>query len=371
MLSFPANLALIQLKQKSPIDTCEIHSKAIEAYCNTDKKVLCVSCILDDGHKSHDITSISKAALRQKDILNAYSGSILMNETLISKEEQELDTIGKNYKDTFEKIQEELHGYYENIKEAIQIREAENIDKMKAILQNELGGIENRHNSNQKQLCIIQSFKNELLRNEVENDLEIMSKASKRENLAKQACIKNNSMPKADPFVQFSRDNEANFFWKMIKQIFACAPKAKIQKKEENLPLALASAAFTKDLRSKPIDQEPKKQQNIKKDIKTKPKVIKTNKRPMQKAPTVVKRATLTLFDDDFRKECNTPKEQIELEWPDAIIKDANSDEDTFSMKSFDLASLCRTPKSYIYSISGFSDKSLVSVESFNFTTNT
>ena len=265
----------------------------------------------------------------------------------------------------------ELHGYYENIKEAIQIREAENIDKMKAILQNELGGIENRHNSNQKQLCIIQSFKNELLRNEVENDLEIMSKASKRENLAKQACIKNNSMPKADPFVQFSRDNEANFFWKMIKQIFACAPKAKIQKKEENLPLALASAAFTKDLRSKPIDQEPKKQQNIKKDIKTKPKVIKTNKRPMQKAPTVVKRATLTLFDDDFRKECNTPKEQIELEWPDAIIKDANSDEDTFSMKSFDLASLCRTPKSYIYSISGFSDKSLVSVESFNFTTNT
>ena len=103
VLSFPANLALIQLKQKSPIDTCEIHSKAIEAYCNTDKKVLCVSCILDDGHKSHDITSISKAALRQKDILNAYSGSILMNETLISKEEQELDTIGKNYKDTFER----------------------------------------------------------------------------------------------------------------------------------------------------------------------------------------------------------------------------------------------------------------------------
>jgi influenza virus NS1A-binding protein len=372
VLSFPANLALIQIKQKSPIDTCEIHSKAIEAYCNTDKKVLCVSCILDDGHKSHDITSISKAALRQKEILNTYSSSILANETLINKEEQELDQIGKSLKENFEKLQEEFHAIYETIKETIDQREAENTEKMKNVLQAELNGIENRHNLNQKQLCIIQSFKNELLRNEVESDLEIMSKASKRENLAKQASLKTSGLPKTDPCTQFSRDSEANFFWKMIKQVFACAPKAKVLKKEETVPLALATIAFTKDLRVRPSDLEKKPQQTLlKKELKAKPKSIKTSKKPVQKAPAIVKRATLTLFDDDFRKECTTPKEYSDQDWKENPPKENNSEDDTFSMKSFDLASLCRTPKSYIYAISGFSDKSLVSLECFNFLSNT
>ena len=101
---------------------------------------------------------------------------------------------------------------YDSIREAISIREAEVIEKMKQILQNELNNIENKHTANQKQLCIVQSFKNELLRNEAEGDLEIMSKALRREGLAKQACVKSNGIPKNDPFAQFSRDSEANFF---------------------------------------------------------------------------------------------------------------------------------------------------------------
>ena len=296
VLSFPANLALMTLKQQSPIETCEIHNKAIEAYCNTDKKVLCVSCILDDGHKSHDITSITKAALRQKDILNAYSGSVLMNEAIINKEEQDLDSGSKSIKDNFERIQEDLHSIYESIKDLIDLREKENTEKMKALMQAELVNIENRRTSNQKQLCTIQNFKSELLRNEVESDLEIMSKAAKRESLAKQACAKSVFAGKSDPFGQFSRDNEANFFWKMVKQVFSCAPKGKVEKKEESVPLALAAVAFTKDLRSK-VPEQAKKPQIIRKELNQKGKQVKVNKKPVVKGPTVVKRATLTLYE--------------------------------------------------------------------------
>lgn len=367
VLSFPANLALMTLKQQSPIETCEIHNKAIEAYCNTDKKVLCVSCILDDGHKSHDITSITKAALRQKDILNAYSGSVLMNEAIINKEEQDLDSSSKSIKENFDRIQEDLHSIYESIKELIDLREKENTEKMKSLMQAELANIENRRTSNQKQLCIIQNFKNELLRNEVECDLEIMSKAGKRESLAKQACAKSSFAGKSDPFGVFSRDNEANFFWKMVKQVFSCAPKGKVEKKEENVPLALAAVAFTKDLRGK-VQEQAKKPQIIRKELNQKGKQVKTNKKPVVKGPTVVKRATLTLYEEDFRKDSATPKESTE--WVEVPVKEYNSDDDTFSIKSFDLASLCRAPKSYIYAISGFSDKSLVSLECFNFTNN-
>jgi hypothetical protein len=135
------------------------------------------------------------------------------------------------------------------------------------------------------------------------------------------------------------------------------------------MPLALASVAFTKDLRSKPPEQQGKKPQLIKKELtQAKPKNLKPAKKPVVKGPTVVKRATLTLYEDDFRKDSSTPKESTE--WVEVPAKEYNSDDDTFSIKSFDLASLCRAPKSYIYAISGFSDKSLVSLECFNFASN-
>ena len=30
---------------------CEKHKKAIEAFCENDKQLLCIDCILQDGHK--------------------------------------------------------------------------------------------------------------------------------------------------------------------------------------------------------------------------------------------------------------------------------------------------------------------------------
>ena len=39
---------------------CKIHSKDIEAFCENDKTMLCVSCIIENGHKNHDLSSIEK-----------------------------------------------------------------------------------------------------------------------------------------------------------------------------------------------------------------------------------------------------------------------------------------------------------------------
>jgi hypothetical protein len=37
---------------------CETHFKKIEAFCMQDKVILCIDCILNDGHKNHEINSI-------------------------------------------------------------------------------------------------------------------------------------------------------------------------------------------------------------------------------------------------------------------------------------------------------------------------
>jgi len=39
---------------------CEIHNKNIEVFCENDKSLLCVNCILDLSHKNHKLTAINK-----------------------------------------------------------------------------------------------------------------------------------------------------------------------------------------------------------------------------------------------------------------------------------------------------------------------
>lgn len=39
---------------------CEIHCKNIEVFCETDKALLCVNCILESYHKNHTLTAINK-----------------------------------------------------------------------------------------------------------------------------------------------------------------------------------------------------------------------------------------------------------------------------------------------------------------------
>lgn len=45
---------------------CETHSKKIEAFCDLDKKILCIDCILNENHKSHEILAIDKATIKEK-----------------------------------------------------------------------------------------------------------------------------------------------------------------------------------------------------------------------------------------------------------------------------------------------------------------
>lgn len=45
---------------------CEAHDKKIEAFCDLDKKLLCIDCILNENHKNHEILSLEKACTKEK-----------------------------------------------------------------------------------------------------------------------------------------------------------------------------------------------------------------------------------------------------------------------------------------------------------------
>jgi hypothetical protein len=52
------------------ISLCENHGKKIEAFCDLDKKILCIDCILNENHKNHEILSIDKACYKEKYMLD-------------------------------------------------------------------------------------------------------------------------------------------------------------------------------------------------------------------------------------------------------------------------------------------------------------
>lgn len=56
--------------EKYNIDQCQMHSKLIEAYCVDDKSLMCISCILNDNHKKHNLVSIDDAYTIQTAIVD-------------------------------------------------------------------------------------------------------------------------------------------------------------------------------------------------------------------------------------------------------------------------------------------------------------
>ena len=97
----PKNLALITMFQqpkeiKQPIIVpttgvhgssyevqCEIHSKKLEAFCEDDRTLLCIDCILLDGHKAHDISPIPQSSEKERsDLHEKYQTACTQEEKL-------------------------------------------------------------------------------------------------------------------------------------------------------------------------------------------------------------------------------------------------------------------------------------------------
>ena len=64
-----------------PAGMCGIHQKKLEAFCEQDKKVLCIDCILSGDHKSHEILSLDRACTKEKQAFEAALASALSKES--------------------------------------------------------------------------------------------------------------------------------------------------------------------------------------------------------------------------------------------------------------------------------------------------
>lgn len=331
--AFPANLALLQLAKSTPRDNCEKHGKSLEAYCNTDKRMLCVTCILEDGHKSHNISSISKASGHQKQHLRSLRSLAEQNKEFLSKETAEIRTVSQNASVTYEKLSQEYRNLYQALKESINSREQEVIGQLKSTLDNYLNSLEQKQTTNKQQLDLIDKFTSEMDKVERESDIQVIDRFTQREQLGRQASAKQQGLPKTNAFSGFTPEAEASFLWKAIKQTFE-VPKTKSIKKPE------VQSVFPR---------------NLKTTVKNYSESLKSQNKKVPRKPKVVTKSI------DLYKELKEPWES-DL----SAVVGNESEEETLSINSLDLASLCRTPNNYIYTLSGFSDEALKSVELYD-----
>ena len=65
--NLPINMAILENREKKDHQKhilCSVHSKEIEAFCDDDKSMLCVNCIIENSHKNHNFSSIDKVFIR-------------------------------------------------------------------------------------------------------------------------------------------------------------------------------------------------------------------------------------------------------------------------------------------------------------------
>ena len=135
---------------------CKKHGKNQEAFCQDDKQLLCIDCILYSNHKSHEIKSINDSYKNAKeDLLNKQQKSFLieiqLNKNLldidieksgfISKLEERSNVISEFFNEISKLIQEKKSVLKNNLNQIVE-KIDKNIEKIKFEIINNLDLIE-------------------------------------------------------------------------------------------------------------------------------------------------------------------------------------------------------------------------------------
>lgn len=365
--ALPVNIALMRLKEKdTQTDICEKHSKQMEAYCASDSELLCVSCILEDGHKRHDITSISKAASKHRESLRTSKLSALLTDQALRKKQTDLQSLESSLKQDHAATLQTLTDLFTVLFEVIQMRQREVEDRLNTILSMEIEKLRQMHENNNVQIAGIRRLCEEVEEMESDTDIGVLRKVKEREGVVKACGGKVTAVLGSKPFAGFSKEAELNILWKLVKQRTATTTSAKPTKGQVPAP---AKPVITpkpgprgKESSTNPFEVSLVKPTESGKQGQTgnrkgKPGLVKLNTENSEAGLSV-----------DMGSEVN-----VLQDWKgdiSPITKGGFSfDDDALSMKSVDLSAFCRPPQSSIHIFGGISNSTKSSIEKLDLIT--
>ena len=362
--SLPVNIALMRLKQKDvQLDICEKHNKQMEAYCASDLELLCVSCILEDGHKRHDITSIAKAALKQRETMRNGKLSALLIDQAIRKKENDLQALETTIRQDHVATLQSLSDLFTTLQEVIRSRQHELEDRINAILTTELDKIQQSREANNTQLAAIQKLCDEVDQMESNTDISVLQKVKSRDGLLKVCSGKVTAVLGSRPFSGFSKEAELNNLWKIVKQ--RTAPVSAAPAKPTKTPLPLPTKTV-------PVAKPPPKTNNPFEVSVAKPADPSKQSSAPKKGKSGLIKLDLEQSDAGLSVDMGSELNVLQ-DWKgdlSPISKGGNSfDDDALSMKSVDLSTFCRPQQSSVLVFGGTSNAPISSIEKLDLMT--
>lgn len=217
---------------KASSEMCLKHSKKYEAFCENERVLICIDCILNDGHKNHDMVSIQTAY--QKEVLTSKQNleksietEYKINEGKLKAESKIIDlrkklkTNLKKLKTVFKEIKKYINSRIVDLEDTIRKSFDDQIDITTIVLQeysNHLGSIE--------------VFKNYMKDFVESNEISILSEASCRDEFFEDIIKPVKQFQNKDPTIEISPHDECKRILTIFTPDFS---KQKVKTKEKTV----------------------------------------------------------------------------------------------------------------------------------------
>ncbi len=216
----PKNMALLMMSLTVPLqdqrDLCPVHQKKLEGFCGDDKKLLCINCILLDGHKSHEISPIVKAATEERSRLEKSAAATQQVEDRLRALLGDIAQFRTVLSGSANARREQVAAVYKEIVEVIQERESTLRRDIAAVLEREEEVLTARVKSVEEQLGTIAGFRKEREQAKKESDCELLTRTEARERLATEATRAVVAPTFSASFPEVRKENELGLLWKML-----------------------------------------------------------------------------------------------------------------------------------------------------------
>ncbi len=93
------------------------------AFCQKECELLCVTCILDDGHRSHEINSVSDAVEKERNLITKAEELCKIIEEKLYIMKEEIDQGSAELYESAEKARVEITDLYNEIRKKLNKRE--------------------------------------------------------------------------------------------------------------------------------------------------------------------------------------------------------------------------------------------------------
>lgn len=191
------------------------------------KQVLCIDCILNDGHKSHEINSLEKAAgIEKTEFFNYLKNSIEL-EDKIKAQALDIENHFILIRNQANKNRDSLSKIFNNVRKLINERENELKLKIASVLQEEETYLEEKKEKLNDQLDTISKFKNQVQVIDSDSDITVLQSSEDLHEISEQAMEKPCSVTLKDPFVNVKEDIELMHICKLINPGFSQSSNAK------------------------------------------------------------------------------------------------------------------------------------------------